>query len=355
MNCTERKFINYIGNCAFGEKQLKIYNHINYKEINLNEILELSRLHNVDSIIYSSLIKENSISKYSNSKIKYLLNRRETIELKDKDSLDYFFLITDKFQKYNIEFIILRGIFEKKLYPSHNHRIINEVEILIDKKDLNSVKNILSNLDYKFKYNIDGSNLKFTHDKYYSIIVHTSFFKVSSDMSIINKLQKDIWSNSIESSFINNKLTCLCDEDMLLYLSINIAKLLKNNNITILDICDFALLSTKLIDVLNWDSFFIKASICEVEKLLLSLFIISNQFFNTRIPDEYNINKIYNKKYINSLIDKILHPILPDEIKDEIVIDSLNKNHFKLSLQKLFKRDSISISTEQILTWLDLN
>ena len=358
MNSTERTFVNFIGEFIFNKDLIKLTDCNTNSNIDWDNLLDLAIIHNVQGIIYYGLIENELINNISEARINELLELESTKNSHEEEFTELFLQILDDFKANNISTVIAKGLFETKLYRLPLSRLTNKVELLVEKKHINKLTQVLSSYKFSHRYTKDKNKIIFTNKNYCTIVVSSNFYKLNNNVSMVKKLQRDVWNSSIEKSFNDISYLTLNDEEKLLHLVMSMADDFKENKLYLMDICDFALLIDKLKDKINWDSFFIKTSISYIEKFLLALLLTCKEFFNIDIPKEFNTDLIANQKYIDSFIDIILNPSeeIANELTNKEIVSTTEKKSFifKLPLFNVFKKSNTPVKPNKLLEWLDL-
>ena len=157
---------------------------------------------------------------FDSSEQKSLLSRSNQRLIKTLSNIQAGLEVAELFKSNNIDFILLKGFFLSNfIYENRADRPINDVDILVKKKDLMSAKSLIENhLNYK-QQSIKHTNLRFhinpflSQDNLARVEIHYQIFKDNE------KRIEDLVFNSVrEIKFKSNKLYFLKSELNLLHL-----------------------------------------------------------------------------------------------------------------------------------------
>lgn len=167
-------------------------------------------------------IEKNQLNKMHKTAIyKTAIQEEEFIQIKKALSKDF------------VPFLSLKGPLIRKLYPSPEMRTMADLDIIVQKKDLKKVKNIMMSLGYVVKQ--QGGN----HDIYYkkpfmNVEIHRNMIDKSYELS---KYYKNIWTKAIlKDNFSTEHI--LSDEDTYLFIIAHSAKHYGAGGTGIRSVCD---------------------------------------------------------------------------------------------------------------------
>lgn len=109
-------------------------------------IITIAKKHNILPIIYYGIYNSNcSLSKNIINDLKHETFRKIFV---DQNQLYQVKLISNVFENYGIDHILLKGSVLKNLYPKSEMRIMGDADILIQKEDVPKASTLLSKLGY---------------------------------------------------------------------------------------------------------------------------------------------------------------------------------------------------------------
>ncbi|MGL5352007.1 MAG: nucleotidyltransferase family protein, partial [Clostridium sp.] len=144
MNNTQGQFLELLSNGIRDKKAIKIYEDVNWREI-----IELSKTHKVEGIIYSAIRKSELVAYIDDkdlSDLKLLTFKTGIGQLRDINNLSNIFR---KFNEKNIPVIVLKGLVVRDFYPNPEQRSMCDADIFIHKEDLDKTKELLFELGYR--------------------------------------------------------------------------------------------------------------------------------------------------------------------------------------------------------------
>lgn len=269
--------------------------------INWNEVIEECRQHQISSLVYSGISKESLKNIDKNTLDKW---KRETFMsvVYQINHIKQISNVLSILNTNNIPVIVLKGLVVRDLYPKSELRTMGDADILVHEKDLNKVNDILINLGYIKKQ---------------SHTFHTVYIKGNSHIEVhwtlaneemfngIAEFKDETWERAIDVNVGESKSLSMCDEDLLLYCCIHMAKHFINSGFGIRQVCDVLLLVEKRGQYIDWNSFVNRSKRKGVYKFTMSIFAICNRLFEMRIPDELKEFIEFDNVYLDELIDAI--------------------------------------------------
>lgn len=206
--------------------------------------------------------------------------------------------------KDNKTLVIALGEFAiKSLYSSEQLTNIDEVELLINKKDFEKVTEIMNKLGY-VKGENDNNGIIFLKEdiviRIYSTLVNNSFFNDNSLFDGENLLKDAI---EIKVEGVNILIPSL--ENIIINLCITMSSKFSSNKLLSKHLSNLVLLVEKDEDKINWKSFLYKAKLCGIYRFSIAIFLACNKLFNMKIPSVIDKQEKIDDKYIDLLIDSI--------------------------------------------------
>lgn len=271
------------------------------ENIDWESIIEESKAHKVESLIYSSIGK-NTLKNIDNKLLEGW--KKETFmsgvgQLRHINNVSEFL---SEFNKQNIPVIVLKGLVIRDLYPKPELRTMCDADLIIHKEDLDKVKDLLLNLGYTETVTSD-KDLCFIRGNTY-VEVHWSVANENS-FNNVEVFEEIIWKNAIKLNVGDSEALSMCYEDLLVHICMHMAAHIKYLGFGIRQLCDLVLLVEKKGNVINWDKFIEKINMLGIYKFTIAIFNICNKLFDMEIPNILNKREIINDKYIYLLIEDI--------------------------------------------------
>ncbi len=297
------------------------------ENINWEELIQECRNHQIASLVYSGISKDtlNNIEKPLLERWKKEIFMSGVYQINHINQVSHVLSI---FNENNIPVIVLKGLVIRDLYPKSELRTMGDADILVHEKDLLKVSKILMGLGYK-EEGRNAFHIEFGKGTSH-IEVHWTLANESMFNGIV-EFKNELWSNSVAVNIGKSHALSMCDEDLLLYLFIHMAKHLKYSGFGIRQVCDVVLLIEDRWQFINWRRFLNKSKRSGVEKFTLSMFIICNKLFKMTIPKDLNEYIAFDDKYIDVLIDEIfsngVHGKVDKALERSKILTSNNENN----------------------------
>lgn len=269
--------------------------------INWNEVIEECRQHQISSLVYSGISKESLKNIDKNILDKW---KRETFMsgVYQINHIKQISNVLNILNTNNIPVIVLKGLVVRDLYPKSELRTMGDADILVHEKDLDNVVNILKEEGY-IEHGRNVFHIEFSRGNSH-IEVHWTL--ANEEMfNGIAEFKDETWERAIEVKVGESKPLSMCDEDLLLYCCIHMAKHFINSGFGIRQVCDVLLLVEKRGQYIDWDSFVTRIKRSGVYKFTKSIFSICNRLFEMRIPNELKEFTEFDNVYLEELIDAI--------------------------------------------------
>lgn len=281
--------------------------HGNKIDFNLSEnidwesIIEESKAHKVESLIYSSIGKDT----LKNIEHELLEGWKKETFMSGVGQLRHINNVSEflcEFNKQSIPVIVLKGLVIRDLYPKPELRTMCDADLIIHKDDLDKVKNLLLNLGYTEKVTSD-KDLCFIRGNTY-VEVHWSIANEKS-FNNVELFEEIMWKNAIKVNVGDSEVLSMCYEDLLVHICMHMAAHIKYLGFGIRQLCDLVLIVEKKGNVINWNKFIEKINMLGIYKFTVAIFNICNRLFDMEIPDILNKRELINDKYIYLLIEDI--------------------------------------------------
>ena len=270
-------------------------------EFNWAELIEECRQHQILSLVYSGISKE-SLKNIDNNILEQWKKETFMSGVYQINHIKQISSVLNIFDANNIPVIVLKGLVVRDLYPKSELRTMGDADILVHEKDLDKVSSILTGLGY-VEYNRNEFHIEFCKGNSY-IEVHWTLANENIFDEIV-EFKNELWERAVEVNIGDSKALSMCDEDLLLYLCIHMAKHFIDGGFGIRPVCDVMLVVEERGKFINWNSFIIKAKRIKIDKFIMSIFAICNKLFSMSIPNELQKYKVREDKYINLIIEAI--------------------------------------------------
>lgn len=145
--------------------------------------------------------------------------------------------IVNEFEKHGIDYMLIKGICLKKLYPVTAMRSMGDIDILIRKKQLNKISNIMRELDYKI---IGGTENEVPWHKENLLIEMHRYLMPPNNPDLYKFYNGNEWDNLIQIHSHSHEYA-MNDEDNLVFLILHFVKHFRYSGAGIRNICDLYL------------------------------------------------------------------------------------------------------------------
>lgn len=271
------------------------------EDISWKDILEECKSHNIEALVYYG-IHSNTLKTIDKETLESWKKQTFMSNIYQINHIKQISNVLSIFNDKNIPVIVLKGLVIRDLYPKSELRTMGDADILVHEKDMETVINILNSLGYEEEsrntYHIEFEKGN-SHIEVHWLLTNEGMFKG------MDEFNNHIWSNTKKVKIGESNALSMCDEDLLLYLCIHMAKHFINSGFGIRQVCDVFLLVDQRNKFIDWNRFMIKAKRSGIDKFTMSIFAICNKLFGMSIPDELEQYKIREEKNINLIIDAI--------------------------------------------------
>lgn len=208
-----------------------------YDDCDFINILEISLDHNITSLIYEGISKSGILI---DDDLNKLFKQRVIFEyVKSENQIANYKKISYMLEENNIEYIPLKGITMKSIYPKPELRRMGDIDIYVDEKNIEKVKDIMSELQFTPCGRTDY-DYKFKNCNDILIEIHTSLMSKQSEFY---SYYENPWNLCVkEATSSKHTLTC---EEAYIYLFIHFLKHYRGGGIGINHIVDLWLYRKK--------------------------------------------------------------------------------------------------------------
>lgn len=262
-----------------------------------NEVKE----HEVIGIVFDALLKSNKIrnTAYFETFLKASLvesfHQIQQIEVVKKVLKQ----LTDNITKV----LVLKGFELRRLYPKPEMRTMCDVDIMVEKDQLQKVKNILVGLGYEARHHQGDIHYQFIKEKCLSIEVHLRLVNESNN-TILSDFEKNIWNYTELCTAYDIPFYTLRQEENFIFLVLHLAKHIVYTGFGIRQVCDIALFIENH-EGLDWMKIIQYAKSFHIEKFLYAVLSVCTNLFQIQVPGYIKEFRTKNRKFIASLLDTI--------------------------------------------------
>lgn len=298
MDLVQKQIIECIKSTINGKK-LKIDKK---QEIDWENIINLSREHKVEALVYSAITKEMKDSIPDDllnlwKKEVFMSGVIQQHHIKEVEK------ILNSFNEENIEVLVLKGLVIRDLYPNTTLRTMSDADMVVKENDLEKSKEVLTSIGYT-EYKQTPNDFMFTKGACLPIELHWDladdhFFKQ------INKFEDDMWPNVEDVNIGSAVAKTMNLEDLAIFQCIHMAKHIVYRGFGIRHLVDFTLLVNKRGDEINWTRFMDRCKKYGIYKFVLQVMLACNTLFEMSIPNDIEDVVIEDKSYLNKFIEDI--------------------------------------------------
>lgn len=300
MNTTEKQFIDLLSNSIRNEVCKKKYDNVDW-----NELINLSRKHKIEGLIYSALNKAELLENIDEDKVKDLKKEVFFTGVTQISNMSKLEKVFNEFSKENVPVIVLKGLVVREYYPQPEQRSMSDADIFVKAKELNKSKKILIDLGYTEVDAEASHHIKYIKSGYPMIELHWHVMKRDGFSDELDLFEDDIWDRTIEVKVKGAKVLSLGYEDLALHLCMHMAAHLAASGFGVRQIADLVLLVEKKGHLIDWTLFINKAEEFGFKKFIIIMFKICNILFSMDIPKEMAVYKIDDEEMFESLISTI--------------------------------------------------
>lgn len=300
MNTTEKQFIDLLSNSIRNEVCKKKYDNVDW-----NELMNLSRKHKIEGLIYSALNKSRLLENIDEDKVNELKKEVFFTGVTQISNMSKLEKVFNEFSKENVPVIVLKGLVVREYYPQPEQRSMSDADIFVKAKDINKSKKILIDLGYTEIDAEASHHIKYIKSGYPMIELHWHVMKRDGFSDELDLFEDDIWDRTIEVKVKGAKVLSLGYEDLALHLCMHMAAHLAASGFGVRQIADLVLLVEKKGHLIDWTLFINKAEEFGFKKFIIIMFKICNILFSMDIPKEMAVYKIDDEEMFESLISTI--------------------------------------------------
>lgn len=284
----------YLYGCAVSGSMPKENKHNKEDDYNLEELFKIAKQHEVWAIFFlavKKLYNEKRIpQKYAGTFP--VLNKKFISEIAfNMKKTDGAYKLCDILEKNGIECCVLKGDSAAIYYDVPESRISSDIDILINEKDENKAMEILSNSGCEvLKREKKDHHFQAIYDGKYIMEVHITLYgKTTQEIILQNKVS---YSDRFETFKLKNgrTLKTLSLYDNLVFLTAHFIKHFMFSGVGIRQISDLLMFADKNKENIDFEKYFNLLKEINFFKLISVVFKIGNDYFNTNLPVECELN-----------------------------------------------------------------
>lgn len=270
------------------------------ESMNWDEMYKMAKVHDIIGILYYGMYNTKSLNfipKGIRDQMKLSTIGKNIYQI---EFIKTIAKIINVFNEDLIDVILLKGLILRNYYPKPELRTMGDADILIKKKDLKNVEDVLVSCGFKFK-DETSVDVSYENDRDFRIEVHWKLIDGEKD-----NIFETIWDDVIELDFYGTKAYAMTPTDMLTYQFIHLSKHKKEKGFGVRQLSDLVVLIESEYNNIDWKKFKYNIEKVKLEKFVQATFFICNKLLQLTIPQVF-INLIDdNDKYIDELINYII-------------------------------------------------
>ena len=338
MDYTQEVMIKILSS-AIHKRKFELSECADVAKIDFNELLMLSKEHNVTALLYYALSGTKSLSLIPSDVLNQL---KKLTFFRSSHQMSHVKNVTEilaKFKENNIKTVALKGLVVRNFYPRPEFRTMSDADIVVQEKDLDSAVDLITSLGYieKIRTHADICYIKGN-----SVIeLHWKLINPGRINGGEN-FENEIWDDLIEVNVGDSQALSLNYEDLAVHLCVHLIKHLANKGCGIRMFCDLVVLFEQKEEEINWDSFWSKIRQYNVEKAVRIVLYICSKYLDMKIKAEMDNEKYIDEKYLNMLLADVMnHGVFGkskegEEIARAVALDS-DKSNEKGDFAKYFR------------------
>lgn len=305
------------------------------------ELIEEAEAHKVSALIYKGC---KNILNQSDIPMDILKKWKKDVimeSFRQSEQMKKISFILEILNQSDIQTIVLKGVILRNLYPSPDLRTMNDVDLLVHKRDLKNVENTLLKQGYR-KYTEQGEK----HDVYVKsgwpiIEVHWMLSHERTFKGCV-EYEQGIWNRVREVEVLGVKAFTLGYNDFLLHLMIHMASHAASHGFGVRFLTDIILMIEREQTLIDWEQFKLDIAQCEISTFTGIMLRCCEDLFNFKIPQELEEISQVDLKYLKFLETEILdsgvHGLREKEtiIVKEMAYDRSERNLYKRFLKFIF-------------------
>ena len=188
-------------------------------EISFNRLYDIATASCTEAIFADAVIELSKMHSFDSEFLKVITEKKNHTILSDTVHNYEIERILSQFEKYQVVNLPMKGYFLKKDYPHSFYRSISDFDILFDISDIDKVKNIFSEIGYKFE-KCDEHQYHFSKKPFMYIEMHKDLVPESDNCYpyLANQLKNSLKRDGYEYS------RAMSIEDYYVYMIVHASK-----------------------------------------------------------------------------------------------------------------------------------
>ncbi|MDR3598911.1 MAG: nucleotidyltransferase family protein [Desulfosporosinus sp.] len=287
--------------------------------------------HRVYPIVYQTLSELKSLKTMDDVSLEFLRKNARKNAIKVLTLTGELVRLFSLLDKVNIKAISIKGpLLGLALYGDLALRTSKDLDILVGKEDLDTVKNMLISEGYRqpeYETNITPKQKKiilktshhfsFVNQNGVNIELHWRYYSQGYKIQF-----NEVWDRRDSVEIAGNKLNVLNSEENFLYLVFHGSK---HGWMRLRWLCDVSEIINK--NDLQWTSVIKRAEHLDVSYMLVQALILARELFSTKIPEE--LNGLVKNDRLGNRLAKLALPIINEIEENAIVPGKSLYIHFK--------------------------
>lgn len=269
--------------------------------IDWNKIYKLAAIHSVSGAVYLAALRLEEKDKREVSILNKLKSDFFHTTYRYEEQEVIYQEIKKRLNDAHIKHLFIKGIIVRDYYPVKQMRTLGDIDIVIDNKDMQAVKEALIEIGYKNIVSINEYHWQYVKRK--SLIeVHDKLFynNINLKSDFVTYFQ-NAWDNSISEE--NNYTYKLNMEYQLIFLIAHISKHFSSSGVGVRMILDIAVIINKFGNSINYSYILEELKKIKLDVFAENIFNLCDKWFKVKIPDiTFNID--------NNILDVISDYIL---------------------------------------------
>lgn len=271
-------------------------------KVKLEDILKLSNAHDVEALVYTSIVN----TKYIASQDKEIQNLfRNQVIKRNVYQINLYNAVKSALEnitREGIEVIVLKGLVLRKYYPRPEYRTMGDVDIIVREADVKVAKKILID-DGWSEGECVNSQVVFSKDNF---VIELHWNLISNKVISQNNFDNVVWDNKVRIDGYNNNLYSLNLNYTLIYSITHLAKHIKYLGFGLRQLSDITLFIEAEKNNLDWNYIMSRIRELGLEKFTLVIIEICKRLFGLSINLESTVDYEISDSNINKLINNII-------------------------------------------------
>ncbi len=205
------------------------------------------------------------------------------------------------FLEYGIKPIMLKGFVFKTLYHQTQLRLMSDIDLLVEDKDIDTVSKILTEHGYTPLKDKKTKHIPFLHKDLFRIEIHRA---LTDDEIIKNKeeFSNAIWASKIKFRFKSTDIFTLSWEHQIIHMCIHMISHFVHGGFNLRQLCDLVLLVEQ--KTIDWNYVLEKSKEYGIHKFMSTVFIVCNRLLHLHVPVDFDIDEsvdLYADKVIDDM------------------------------------------------------